>query len=142
MIDFLALFSIPAFIVAVIALIRPLKRIGLGQKWRSVALLLVSLAVFIWTAATAIERHAVASVRAAMRDPASAKFRNVRSVPGATAVAICGEVNGKNGFGAYAGFKRFYVRDKSISVEPQSGDEIEAEYFDSMYDLYCSPRAS
>lgn len=53
-----------------------------------------------------------------LRDPDSAKFRNVRRfdhmMPGSPATDIsvpvyCGEVNGKNAFGAYAGFQKFAV---------------------------------
>lgn len=47
-----------------------------------------------------------------MRDPSSAQFRNIKvrpvndpKVP--VNVAVCGEINGKNAHGAYAGFARF-----------------------------------
>lgn len=44
------------------------------------------------------------------KDPAAARYRNVtlsnRDVP-----TVCGEVNGKNSYGAYVGFKRFYATD-------------------------------
>ena len=42
-----------------------------------------------------------------MRDPLSAQFRNIV----ATATCVTGEVNGKNGFGGYAGFQEFYYDD-------------------------------
>lgn len=48
-----------------------------------------------------------------LRDPASAQFRDVVEHGG----AVCGEVNGKNGFGAYAGFKHFIVVDDQVTVE-------------------------
>jgi hypothetical protein len=41
----------------------------------------------------------------ALIDPLSAQFRNVD----ARGEVVCGEVNGKNRLGAYAGFVRFYV---------------------------------
>lgn len=44
------------------------------------------------------------SVASHLKDPDSAKFRNERQV---SDVAICGEVNGKNMFGAYSGFAQF-----------------------------------
>jgi hypothetical protein len=31
-------------------------------------------------------------------------------------IKICGEINAKNGFGAYAGFKKFYAREGDTSV--------------------------
>ena len=40
-----------------------------------------------------------------LKDPSSAQFRNLVEVsPG----VVCGEVNAKNSFGGYAGFKRFH----------------------------------
>ncbi len=48
---------------------------------------------------------AKAAVRDQMRDPGAVEFRNVRD----TGEVICGEVNAKNGFGAYVGFRPFYA---------------------------------
>lgn len=78
-----------------------------------------------------------------LRDPSSAKFRKVfvhqRSV--------CGEINGKNGFGAYSGFTRFYVAQGAVTMEP-SGDEqrlpglpTESETFDLGWRINCGDRA-
>ncbi|QOI55934.1 hypothetical protein [Rouxiella badensis] len=50
-----------------------------------------------------------------LKDPASANFRNVifhkDSVQPSDGVSgyVCGEVNGKNSFGGYVGFGRFYI---------------------------------
>lgn len=41
-----------------------------------------------------------------LKDPDSAKFRNERQVSDG---GVCGEVNGKNGFGAYSGFAPFFA---------------------------------
>lgn len=49
-----------------------------------------------------------------LRDPASAQFRDVVG----HGDAVCGEVNGKNGYGAYAGFKHFIVFGGDVTVEP------------------------
>lgn len=44
-----------------------------------------------------------------LNDPESAQFRNVRLVEGGT---VCGEINGKNAYGAYIGFTPFvYTHD-------------------------------
>ncbi len=48
------------------------------------------------------------------RDPASAQFQEVREKDG----VVCGEMNAKNGFGAYTGFKKFIVRNGQIDIEP------------------------
>ena len=45
-------------------------------------------------------------------DPASVQWRSLYFSKGAypdNVVAICGEVNGKNSYGAYAGYRPFYV---------------------------------
>lgn len=45
------------------------------------------------------------SVRDQLKDPGSAKFRNLKVIEGAG--ILCGEVNAKNAFGAYVGFRKF-----------------------------------
>lgn len=50
-------------------------------------------------------------VAGGLRDPGSAQFRGVQ----ARGDVVCGEVNGKNGFGAYVGYRRF------ISI-PRTGE--------------------
>lgn len=60
--------------------------------------------------------QATAAVAQRMRDPGSVQFRDIthRSLNGVDDYVVCGEVNAKNGFGAYAGFTRFIV----IAGEP------------------------
>lgn len=58
---------------------------------------------------------AKSEVAANLKDPASAQFRNVKvskmtdAEDGRVIAVVCGEINGKNGFGAYAGFHPFFV---------------------------------
>nr|WP_257625387.1 hypothetical protein [Enterobacter cloacae] len=58
---------------------------------------------------------AKSEVAANLKDPASAQFRNVKVAKmmdadeGRVFAIVCGEINGKNGFGAYAGFHPFFV---------------------------------
>jgi hypothetical protein len=66
-------------------------------------------------------------IAAQLKDPASAQFRNVR-VKGET---VCGEVNAKNSFGGYIGFKTFEVyrnADKRVGWrihrEPKPGAQV------------------
>ena len=54
-------------------------------------------------------------VAAQLRDPESAQFRNLHGEKTAT----CGEVNGKNAFGAYVGFRRFVHSDGSTIFESE-----------------------
>lgn len=50
--------------------------------------------------------RARAAVSEKLSDPSSAQFRNERSKEGGW---VCGEVNAKNAFGGYIGFKRYTV---------------------------------
>ncbi|AXC50063.1 hypothetical protein DRW48_10495 [Paracoccus suum] len=47
-----------------------------------------------------------------LKDPGSAQLRNVAAfdLSNGQGRAICGEINGKNSFGAYIGYKPFYLR--------------------------------
>jgi predicted small secreted protein len=69
-------------------------------------------------------RDAAAAI---LRDPSSAQFREVIAVdhkPGSDIErAVCGQINGKNAHGAYAGFTRF-VADPSggkAALDPETG---------------------
>lgn len=56
-------------------------------------------------------------VKAALNDPDSAKFRNVRYVP--TSRAGCGEVNAKNRMGGYIGYTVFIAfEDGDVRFSP------------------------
>lgn len=75
---------------------------------------------------------AKAIAAAGLRDPGSAQFRNLRSVTNANGTAVCGEINGKNAFGAYVGFQDFVVVGATAWVQTgadasSSISELEAE---------------
>jgi hypothetical protein len=64
------------------------------------------------------EQRAQELAAAQLIDPSSAQFRNVRTATaGALGTRVCGEINGKNRMGAYAGFTRFIVNPETESVE-------------------------
>lgn len=52
-------------------------------------------------------------VKLKLKDPEAAQFRSQFI---GKAGAPCGEVNAKNGFGAYAGFQRYIVAGKELTV--------------------------
>lgn len=57
---------------------------------------------------TAVQSLAMQSVKAKLRDPGSAKFRNVKVYRNAAgAKIICGEVNSANGLGGMSGYQPF-----------------------------------
>jgi hypothetical protein len=61
-------------------------------------------------------------ISATMHDPDAAQFRSLRVVRVGDERALCGEVNGKNRFGAYVGFTRFAVVPDATFVDPGYSD--------------------
>lgn len=74
------------------------------------------------------ELSAQQSVKNLMKDPSSVKFRNMKGA--------CGEVNAKNGFGGYTGFKRFIGTPNMTLIEGESG--FSQETFNGVWDKFCS----
>lgn len=69
-------------------------------------------------------------VKAKLKDPDSAQFRNLQYTP----PFVCGEVNAKNSFGGYNGFERFITgtRDATfLESEVPPGD------MDKAWQKYC-----
>lgn len=54
-------------------------------------------------------------------DPSSAQFRNVNVVQWGGGAVVCGEINGKNRFGAYTGFQRFWATEDHAMIQPSPG---------------------
>ncbi len=61
------------------------------------------------------------SIASSLKDPDSARFRNVFTSP--KMLAVCGDVNAKNSMGGYVGFRRFIV------AKDKSGTEEDGTYF-------------
>lgn len=77
-----------------------------------------------------------------LRDPGSARFRNVRRLPAPNGRVFCGEINTRNGFGGMTGFHRFQVyagADGRTYVEFDNGeDELRRSYFQAGWAQDCS----
>lgn len=69
-------------------------------------LLMVGLAFAVAGCGRGNIEKARTAVADRLKDPDSAEFRNERQVADG---GVCGEVNGKNGFGAYSGFAPFFA---------------------------------
>lgn len=97
------------------------EKIGTGPSARTIlaGLFTLLMAYGAWVRIDApmplVGSDAKAAVAAILRDPSSAEFRNIKVGTGAT----CGEVNGKNAYGAYAGFKPFVYTDGVALIEPE-----------------------
>ncbi len=55
-----------------------------------------------------------------LKDPESARFREVRPCMGSPDI-IQGQMNGKNSFGAYAGYEDFWIKDSRVFTVSSSG---------------------
>lgn len=63
-----------------------------------------------------------------LKDPASAQFRMITEGKALNGLnAVCGEVNGKNAFGAYSGYRRFITNNSgsTVYIESQWPEEFE-----------------
>lgn len=78
-------------------------------------------------------REAEQVVSAELRDPESAQFQSTK----VSGDYVCGEVNGRNAFGGYAGFGRFVVTPAGKAIlEPVGTNEDDAlarQYFDVIW---------
>lgn len=62
-----------------------------------------------------------------LKDPDSAKFRNVRLVDFNGGQIVCGEINGKNSYGAYVGYVPFVASPKEATLmESEQGQRAVA----------------
>lgn len=91
----------------------------------------------------AVQQHVVEN----FKDPSSATFRNVKVSDG----TVCGEVNGKNSYGAYSGFDKFYGSyyegsGAVVGHVMNASDEATMAAFGPLYDANCdsagNPRTS
>lgn len=85
---------------------------------------LVAVGMMLATAAVADDaaliKQAEDAVTHNLLDPESARFRDV----GVNGDTVCGQVNAKNAYGGYIGFRSFYVLSDGTDsgIEPASGD--------------------
>jgi len=71
-------------------------------------------------------KRAKEEVASRTRDPSSVQFRDVRfesQVNGSK--AVCGEMNAKNGYGGYVGFKNFAFKDGVLYLA-ETAEDIQA----------------
>lgn len=112
------------------------------QRWTGLALggaLAAMMAWFVWGLPWQARRGLVDSVRNELFDPGSAQVRALRYTDQR---CVCGEINGKNRYGAYVGFKRFYACHYSRGIEPPEAFEDnqrteESVEFERAYSKAC-----
>lgn len=77
--------------------------------------------------AIAIEVDAEIALKNFLKDPESAQIRNQSG--------MCGEVNSKNSFGGYTGFKRFIASPAIVAID---GENIESSEFQTVWEKFCT----
>ena len=74
----------------------------------------------------AIQTDSRIALKNYLKDPDSADIRNHHG--------NCGEVNSKNGFGGYTGFKRFIASSAIVAIE---GENMDSDEFQKAWDQVC-----
>ncbi len=79
----------------------------------------------------ALAKHAVSY---SLKDPESAQFRNLFIAGKDDTKAVCGEVNAKNSYGGYVGFKKFITSGAAEMTNIEESDDESGMYID----MWCS----
>lgn len=66
-----------------------------------------------------LEEQARTGLRSKLKDSSSAQFIELRK---SEVGRICGQVNSKNSYGAYAGYSHFYVWDSLVVVDDEDSE--------------------
>jgi hypothetical protein len=77
---------------------------------------------------------AKANITSSMRDPSSVQWKGL-FISKSGAQSLCGEINGKNAYGAYVGFRRFYATTEKLLSEIES--EKDGFVFNKMWPKLC-----
>ncbi len=104
-------------------------------------------------AAKAVQEAQIAAAKSrlegALKDPTSVQYRNLIAVLHTSTLreashTTCGEINAKNSYGGYVGFRRFIYEenDKSIEFEPtKDATPYTQKFFEVSYLIGCTPQA-
>ena len=71
--------------------------------------------------------NAQISIESQLKDPESAKFKNMR-VSIINPKVVCGEVNSKNSFGGYTGFQKFVSVGEAVLFVDGSDSDVTKKY--------------
>lgn len=81
-------------------------------------------------------------IKKRLKDPGSAKFRDVRFYSGGKTPVVCGQVNAKNALGGYSGFERFIASGDNEDIAFLASDVEAGDTIDTAWKALCikSPR--
>jgi hypothetical protein len=78
------------------------------------------------------------AVSSVLKDPSSAQFRTIRAAQLGAKVTVCGEINGKNSYGGYAGFTpfiAFLIPSRNVATLTDMADSGSTEFETHMVNL-------
>lgn len=108
------------------------------------AILLIIIGALWWLALPKFKhsmhiKNAKSKIEYSLNDSESARYRNVRFNIGKRMMkSVCGEINAKNKFGAYTGFKKFmYFADEDLVFFETDDDFVERAWIN-----YCETYAT
>lgn len=70
-----------------------------------------------------------------LRDPSSTQFRNTYISANDNKV-LCGEINGKNAYGAYVGYERFFYLNENLHTETKPPSDRWVKWFEYSHKTY------
>ena len=76
-------------------------------------------------------------IKKRLRDPDSAKFKNVRFYSGGPLNVVCGEVSAKNGLGGYSGYERFMASGDNEDLASLASDATDSRKMDVAWNNLC-----
>jgi hypothetical protein len=71
-----------------------------------------------------------------LRDPEGTHYREVVATVGDHGVAICGEINLRNGFGGFVGYQKFLANSQSLLLP--SDDDLASVRITTSWPEYCT----
>lgn len=92
------------------------------------------LAIAFWWFSMRPEQEAIKHLSNVLLDVDTAKFSNVKRGGNSAWPVLCGSVNSKNSFGAYVGFNRFIINEKSGRVLAWESD---GSNIDRAWNTFC-----
>ena len=85
----------------------------------------------------ALKAEAEERLKALLKDDHGVRYNNVQTrlstMDGAGVIAFCGEINARNGFGAYSGFQRFVAAPSVAATE----EAMTYADFDKIWQRFC-----
>lgn len=74
-------------------------------------------------------------IKARLRDPDSAEFKDSRFYSGGKTPVVCGRVNARDGFGGYTGFERYVASGEKLAF--LESDLKTPQEMDKVWSTYC-----